>query len=420
MPNYILLAIPGFFLLIGIELLVGYLQHKKLYRFNDAITNLNIGIGSQAFGIVSKAFIFGIYMFVQERWGIWTIEASIPAFIACLLLFDFLFYWAHRWGHEVNFFWGAHVVHHQSEEYNLSVALRQPWFHNMIAFFIFLPIPFLGFDPAVFLAAASIHTLYQFWIHTKTVGKLWAPIEFLFNTPSHHRVHHGRDPKYIDKNHGGVLIIWDRLFGTFQVEEEEPTYGITTQLSSWNPTWANIHYYVDMVKFAAKMKTWKERLYLIFAKPGWLPEYMGGFQHVQPVDQKRHKNFDTRTTLALNLYVLFQFVVLALGIVAYLMHFDALSQGYRMLFLVLIVLSTMICGAIFENKRWVIVAEYLRLAVAIVGVNVLYYSYYIDWFGIMLTTTIIGFVVCCVWFTLSWLFNKEMLNKKLLPALSER
>lgn len=411
-PNLILFAIPFFFLLIGIEVLVGYLQHKKLYRFNDAITNLSIGIGNQAFSLIFKVAILGVYIGIRDNWAIVQLEPSVWSFFVCIFMFDFLFYWAHRWGHEINFFWGAHVVHHSSEEYNLSVALRQPWFHNAIAFFIFLPIPFLGFDPLVFGAAAGIHTLYQFWIHTKAIPKMWKPIEWVFNTPSHHRVHHGRNPKYIDKNHGGVLIIWDRLFGTFQEEEEEPTYGITTPLASWNPAWANVHYYVDMVKDAARMSRWKDRLYVLFAKPGWLPQELGGMRQVPEVKDQDNKVYDTQTSMALNLYVLFQFLLLTAGIVAYLTYFETLSGSFRVLFLAAIILSGMICGAIFENKKWVIAAEYGRLLLVIIGLNTLYYYQYIDWFGIMLTATIIGFVVCGVWFTLSWVYGLS--DKRLL------
>ena len=193
-----LFAFPFFFLLIGIELFIGWRKKKKYYRFNDSITNLNIGVGNQIVSLFLKSFIYGTYIFIYDIWAFFYQESGVWSFIACFLAFDFLFYWAHRWGHTVNFFWGAHVVHHSSEEYNLAVALRQPWFHNLIAFFIFLPLPFFGFDPLLFLTAAGAHTLYQFWIHTKAIDKLPGVFEYLLSTPSHHRVHHSADPKYID------------------------------------------------------------------------------------------------------------------------------------------------------------------------------------------------------------------------------
>lgn len=400
-PLFILLAIPFFFLLMGIEALIGYIRKEKWYRFNDSITNLNIGIGQQAIGLVFKAVIAGLFIYIHANWAIFKIAPSVWSFVACLVLFDFLYYWAHRWGHEINFFWAAHVVHHSSEEYNLSVALRQSWFHNLIAFFIFLPLPILGFDPIIFFAVAALDTIYQFWIHTRAIDKLPRWIEFIFNTPSHHRVHHGINPKYIDKNHAGVFIIWDRMFGTFQLEEEAPTYGITTQLKSWNPAWANFHYYVEMWNNAKRMSNWKDKFRIIFARPGWLPEELGGFQNVPEVS-KDYKPFDTPAHKGFNLYVGIQFLLIAAGLVAFMYHFDSISTPYQFLFLGLIITSGVICGAIFENKRWVIVAEYARLALVVVSLNVFYYSWYIDWFTVMLVGSLIAFVLFVPWFTISW------------------
>ncbi len=278
-PNYILLAVPFFFLLMGIEWYLGYRKNKQLYRLNDSINNLVIGIGSQVFNVAFKVLLLGMYVLLYDYIAIFKIPATWWSFLLALVLFDFLFYWAHRWGHEMNIFWGAHSVHHQSEEYNLSVALRQSWFHNLIAFPIFLPIPFLGFDPVTFGAAAAVQTLYQFWIHTRVVDKMHPWIEYWLNTPSHHRVHHAINPKFLDKNHAGMFMIWDRMFGTFKAEDDtEIYYGITTQLKSWNPAWANLHYYVEMMQNAKRM-VWMDKLKLIFAKPGWLPDYLGG-QHV--------------------------------------------------------------------------------------------------------------------------------------------
>ncbi len=400
-PLFILLAIPFFFLLMGVEALVGYLRKEKWYRFNDSITNLNIGIGQQAVNLVFKAVIAGLFIYIHTHWSIFKIAPSVWSFVVCLVLFDFLYYWAHRWSHEINFFWAAHVVHHSSEEYNLSVALRQSWFHNLIAFFIFLPLPLLGFDPIIFFAVAGLDTLYQFWIHTQAIKKLPRWFEYIFNTPSHHRVHHGINPKYIDKNHAAMFIIWDRLFGTYQEEEEAPTYGITTQLKSWNPAWANFHYYAEMYASAKRMSNWKDKFRIIFARPGWLPQELGGFQAVPEVS-KDYKPFDTPAHKGFNWYVGFQFMIIAVGLVAYMVHFDNLSTFYQFVFLGLIITSGMICGAIFENKRWVIVAEYARLALVALSLNVFYYSWYADWFAIMLVASLAALALFVPWFTINW------------------
>jgi len=404
-----LYAFPFFFLLIGIELWVGKKRGQKYYRFNDAITDLNIGIGNQVTGVFFKIFYLGLYYYVSEHWALFHLKNNVWTWLGCFLLFDFIFYWAHRWGHTVNFFWGAHVVHHSSEEYNLAVALRQPWFHNLIAFFLFLPIPFLGFQPEIFLTAAGAHTLYQFWIHTKAIGKLWKPIEYIFNTPSHHRVHHAVDPKYIDKNYAGVFMFWDRLFGTFKEEEEEPHYGITTPLNSWNPTWANLHYYVEMIQKARKMKRWKDRLYMLVARPGWLPQEMGGYQAPREIDEKTYSKYDARTSKPFNRYVFVQFMLIAIGTSAFMYHFGSISLFYKVAFLGVLILSIMICGAIFENKWWVIAAEYARLFLIILSLNTFYYYWHIDWFAVMLVGSLIAFVVFILWFTKSWLFQRRQI-----------
>ena len=406
--NPILYAIPVFFLLIGVEIFVGWLKGKKYYRFNDSITNLNIGIGSQVFGTAAKVVLLGLYILIYNHLAIWHQPKTWWSFVLALLAFDFLFYWAHRWGHEVNFFWGAHVVHHQSEEYNLSVALRQSWIHNIIAFVIFLPLPVLGFDPMIFGAAAAAHTLYQFWIHTKAIKRLPKPIEYLINTPSHHRVHHGVDKKYLDKNYAGVLIIWDRIFGTFASEEEEPTYGITTQLKSWNPTWANVHYYVEMFQKASHITKLKDRLYYIFARPGWMPKELGGFQEPTALDKAVYQPYDTTTSLVKNLYVLLQFMLIAVGLVMFMSHFTTISLFYKAVFFIMLILSVTICGGIFENKKWVVYAEYVRLFLAVASLNSFYYYWYINWFNVMLVSSGIGLGICLIWFTLSLVLESKL------------
>ena len=400
----ILFAIPFFFLLIGAEWLFSWVRKKKLYTFSDAVVNLCVGIGNQAFGLLMKAVMLGLYMWFYDQFAFLEWPLTWWSILLCVVLFDFLFYWAHRWGHEVNFFWGAHVVHHQSEEYNLSVALRQSWWHNFIAFFIFLPLPILGFQPEIFFPAAGIHTVYQFWIHTKAVGKLPRWIEFWLNTPSHHRVHHGVNPKYLDRNYAGVFIVWDRLFGTFQEEEEEVIYGITTPLRSLNPVWSNLHYYVEMWAKMRRMGKFGDRLRMIWAKPGWLPKDMGGPQPLPALDARAPK-YDPKSSGWMKAYVGVQFGLLALGLVAFMLYFTELDWFYRLAFFAIIILSGMICGAMLENKRWVLLAEYQRLALVVVCLNVLYYQSYLDWFLVMLIASMSCFLLFNLWFTVSWLFN---------------
>lgn len=398
MDKFILLAIPAFLLLIGIELLAGYLKGKNYFRFSDSITNLNIGIGNQVMGLLYKGLILASMTYIFENFSIFYFPAdSVFSWVACFFLFDFLFYWSHRWSHEMNFFWGAHVVHHQSEEYNLTVALRQSWFHNLIMFFMFIPIAVLGFDPVVFIATAAISTLYQFWIHTKAIGKMPRIIEFIFNTPSHHRVHHAVNEEYLDKNHGAVLIIWDRLFGTFKEETYEPTYGTTTQFQSFNPTWANFEYYDVMLKAMKGMK-FSDKLKMILARPGWLPDYMGGMQQPQPFKDGR-KKYKSKVSLTAYIYVAIQFALIIWGLVAYMSNFENLTLFYKGFFAALIILSITICGGILEKKKWLMISEYFRLALVGIAINHFYYAQYKDWFLTMLIFSIVCYVFCNVFWS---------------------
>lgn len=225
--NLIVLSIPVFFILIGLEVIYDRVKNRHLYRLNDAVSNISCGIFEQITGVFAKVFTVAMYAFVYEQWRFFTVPDTWYSFVLLFLAVDFAYYWAHRKSHEINLLWIGHVVHHQSEEYNLSVTLRQGDLQKIFTSFSYLPIALLGFSPEFFLLIAAINTLYQFWIHTEAIGRL-GPLEWVMNTPSHHRVHHGRNPKYIDRNHAGVFIIWDRMFGTFQPEEEHPVYGITT------------------------------------------------------------------------------------------------------------------------------------------------------------------------------------------------
>jgi hypothetical protein len=264
--------------------------------------------------------------------------------------------------HEINLLWGGNVVHHQSEEYNLSVALRQSSLQVVWTFAFSLPIAFLGFDTLHFALISALNTLYQFWIHTETIGKMgW--FEYVFNTPSHHRVHHGRDPKYIDKNHAGSLIIWDRMFGTFQAEEEKPTYGITKPINSWNPVFANVSHYVEMAHDLKRIPKGYDKFRYLFKKPGWLPDYLGGYRPAPPVDKSTYKKYDTPAPALLNYYVVFQYVLCLVGTALFLFNagkFSLAEKGFISLLVCVVVVNA---GVLFENRAWAKYLEWVRIFV---------------------------------------------------------
>jgi alkylglycerol monooxygenase len=381
--NPIILSIPIFFILIGIELLVERFTHKDLYRLPDAVANLSCGITSQLSGLFLKVFAIGIYQYLYENlalfsWGPGTGSNAVSLgiyWLALILLVDLAYYWAHRMSHEINLFWGGHVVHHQSEEYNLSVALRQSSLQVIWTFGFSLPIAFLGFRTQDFALIAAFNTLYQFWIHTETINKLPRWVEFVFNTPSHHRVHHGRDPKYIDKNHAGALIIWDRMFGTFQPEEERPTYGITKPINSWNAVWANMSHYAEMGQDLKQIPKWSDRFKYLFKKPGWLPDYMGGYRAAPAVDKSSYRKYDTPSGASLNWYVLFQYVLCLGGTSLFLFNAPKVNLPEKILIAVLISIVVVNCGVLFEQRPWVKWAEWTRIILYPVILSVFTYGY---------------------------------------------
>ncbi len=193
------------------------------------------------------------------------------AFVTSMLAWDFLYYWSHRWQHEKRLFWANHVAHHSSEHYNLSTALRQPWAGILLSW-VYMPMPLLGFSPAQTAKAGQLNLLYQYWIHTEAIDRLPAPAEQVLNTPSHHRVHHGANPQYLDKNYGGILITWDKLFGTFEPEVRRIKYGLTKNIKTFNPLTIGYGEMAAMVADAVSAKGWRNKLSHVWARPGWSPE----------------------------------------------------------------------------------------------------------------------------------------------------
>lgn len=358
--NPIVLSIPIFFLLIGIELLVERIMHRKLYRLADSIANLSCGITSQLSGLFLRILAIGVYELLYNNFALFHPSKTWLYWLSLFLLADMAYYWAHRMSHEINLFWGGHVVHHQSEDYNLSVALRQSSFQVIWTFAFNLPLAFLGFETLDFALMSAFITLYQFWIHTELINKMgW--FEYIFNTPSHHRVHHGRDPKYIDKNHAGTLIIWDRMFGTFQEEEERPTYGITKPINSWNAVWANFSHYAVMAQELKMIQSPWDKIRYLFNKPGWLPRQLGGYRPAPAVDKAHYAKYDTPAPQLVNYYVLFQYVICLVGTSFFLFNQSKFSMGEKAIMAVLISIVVVNCGVLFEQKRWVIISEWLRI-----------------------------------------------------------
>lgn len=359
--NIIILSIPIYFLLIAVELIYSWFKKEKYYRLGDSFGNIGCGIFEQVTGIFVKVLTIGIYSLVYQHFRLFDISVNALTIFVLYLGVDFTYYWAHRMSHEINLFWIGHVVHHQSEDYNLSVALRQGALQKLFTFPFSLPLALLGFSDEWFLYISALNTVYQFWIHTEAIGKL-GPLEWIFNTPSHHRVHHGRDPKYIDKNHAGSLIIWDRMFGTFQKEEEKPHYGITKETGTFNPVKAHWKPIVDLWDDLGKVQGF-DKVRLLYHAPGWFPKSAGGVQRPPEVDDQSYRKFDFLISTKMGTYLLVQFVLLLAFTAIFLFTYNKLELIEQFAGAGVIIVSLLGIGGLFESRKWATNLELLRLLV---------------------------------------------------------
>ncbi len=384
----ILFSIPFFFLLLAVEVAYSAWSGRRLLRMNDSLSDLACGILSQLSGVFTKLFGIGAFVWAERnlalpRWIPWLpgwrdgapffaadgfpgFGVRVPelaAWTAVFVLVDFCYYWSHRLSHEVNVLWAGHVVHHSSEEYNLAVALRQSSLHGLFTWVFYLPLALAGVPPLMYVSCYSLNLLYQFWIHTRAVGRLGRAAEWVLNTPSHHRVHHGRNPKYLDRNHAGVLIVWDRAFGTFQAEEEAPVYGITTPLRSWNPLWANVHVFADIARKASRAGSARDAWMHVFGPPGWRAAREGGPVPPPEVTPETARAWDPAVPPALAWYGFAQFAVTLAASFVLLLSADTLPAGRLAAGGFYVAVSLAGVGGVFEAARWAGPIEAARLSV---------------------------------------------------------
>ena len=269
-PNLIYFAIPFFIVTLIAEVIITNKKNMKSYTVNDATASLSMGIGNVLLGVLAKVVILGALTFIYLNYRFFTIPFTWWAWVLIFFAEDFIYYWFHRISHESRFFWASHVIHHSSQKYNLSTALRQTWTGSFISFVFWLPLPLLGFHPIMIMAQMSISLIYQYWIHTELIDKMPKLFEAFFNTPAHHRVHHATNPQYLDRNHAGILIIWDKMFGTFEPEVEKPNYGLVKNIDTFNPIKIAFLEWVYLFKDAFTSKTSLiNRLNYFIKPPGW-------------------------------------------------------------------------------------------------------------------------------------------------------
>ncbi len=367
MLNYIALAIPAFLLLIGVEVLIARFEKKDYYRFNDAINDMSCGIAQQVIAIFTRTAILATYVGIYQNFKLAEISSSsIIAWTALLFGVDFFYYWFHRASHRMNAPWAAHIVHHQSEDFNLAVALRQSAFQSWFSWIFYLPLALVGFPPAMFLTMAAFDTLYQFWIHTQAIKTL-GPLELVMNTPSHHRVHHGRNPRYLDKNYAGIFIIWDRMFGTFVPETEPVVYGVTEPLNSWNPFWANFSYWIKLKNLAAQFPRFLDKIKLFFMPPEWRPAGVAPLPPHPEVSVETYVKYETQIPAGLSLYVFVQFLPATFATFWVLMKENAWPMSMLAVLAAMILFTIFTLGGMLDKKGWAFWLELLRLGIMLLA-----------------------------------------------------
>lgn len=362
--NYVLYAVPVFFLLISLELLADRWRGVRTYRTADAINSLSAGVLSTTCGLLTKTVGVLTYTLAWQHLGLLAPDPASPwTWVAAFVFYDFCYYWNHRLGHERNVLWAAHSVHHQSEEYNLSTALRQTSTGFIFGWIFYLPMALAGIPPLVFLTVAAMNLLYQFWVHTRHVPKL-GPLEWVFITPSNHRVHHAQNPVYMDRNYGGVFILWDRLFGTFQEElDEEPVvFGVTTPLASWNPLWANLQFYAQLWQDAVRARSWWDRLRIWFMRTGWRPADVAERYPLAKPDLARFRKYEVPLSPARTAYAALQFTLYLLGGSYLLAKGDGMGLPALLLGGGWLAFGLFAIGAWLENRPWAMGLELVRLA----------------------------------------------------------
>lgn len=348
----IVLATPVFLALIAFEYAWGRWRGRDTYRLNDAVNSISLGMLSQVSAVLTRLFRIGIYTAVFSSVSLWHADAfwtSPLGWILALVFYDFCYYWLHRAGHEVAVFWAAHVVHHQSQDYNLSTALRQTSSGALLGWIFYLPMALAGVPPKVFAVVALIDLLYQFWVHTEQVGKLgW--FDRWFCSPSNHRVHHAVNDGYLDRNYGGVLVIWDRLFGSFREEGEKCVYGTRAPLQSWDPLWSNFEVYWALAKDSWHARSWADKVRVWFKPPGWRPADVAERFPKPPFEVERVTRYHPPMTPAVAWFTGAQFVAMLGGVSLFLWHADTLPLARSVTWLLVLVAALWAIGAVMQGR----------------------------------------------------------------------
>jgi Sterol desaturase len=355
--NFLAFAMPAFFLFVYLEYKLAQRRKRpEIFNYESSVSNISIGLAERLINLFIAASFYQLFYHIYEHYRIFDIPSTFLIWVGLILATDFVWYWYHRLGHEVNFFWAAHIVHHHSEEFNFTAAARITTFQAIIRTGFWCILPFLGFHPKMVITMLIVHGAYSFFTHTQVIGRIkW--LEYVFVTPSVHGVHHASDEKYLDKNYGDMFTFWDRIFGTFQEEEEKPKYGLTHPLKSYSFLWQHFHYYFEIYELWKRSKGFQARWNAVFGSPAAMD------QDIRPMLEKKflQDKTDRSHRLKFRNYLYIQLAISTIVLTGFTYYFGNLSFYDKIFGLSFIMITLINCGALLEQRKWIYYLEYSRL-----------------------------------------------------------
>ncbi|HEU4470230.1 MAG TPA: sterol desaturase family protein [Flavisolibacter sp.] len=382
--NYLAFAVPLFLFFIGLEYYYSRRKGKGFYQYAESVANLNVGIAERLLDVFTTGAFFYVFDFVHRHWALFSIS---PGWFTWLLLFlatDLVWYWYHRLAHEINLFWSVHVVHHQSEDFNYTVSARITVLQAVVRSLFWCVLPLIGFPAPMVTGLLLLHGLYPFFIHTQAIGRLgW--LEYILVTPSHHRVHHASDAEYLDRNYGDVLIIWDKLFGTFAREDRAPSFGLTKPLNSHSFLWQHFHFFLEMAMAFRHARGWRNKWRTVFGRPDDIdPRF-------RTLLERRLSNVKITRELPAGLrqYISAQTAV-SLFLLFVTILFEAYLSGLQLFLLsAFIMMSLVNSGAMLDQRGWVFYLEFARLLIVLFAIGVFFRNGFISWSIMILVSLLV-------------------------------
>jgi len=400
--NYFAFAIPAFFLFVFIEYKIAQRRKQSnLFKYESSVANFSVGIAERLLNLFISVSFYQAYIWVYDHYALFTIPNKWYIWLLLLLVADFVWYWYHRLGHEINFLWAAHIVHHQSEEFNLSAAARITTIQAIFRNIFWCILPFIGFRPEMILTVLLVHGAYSFFTHTQLIGKVgW--LENIFITPSLHGVHHASDEEYLDKNYGDVFVFWDKLFGTFKSEDKKPTYGLTHPIKSYSFLWQHFHYYIEIIEAYKRAVGTKAKWNAVFGSPALMD------QNIRPILEQKYAQTKkiNQPRFKFRLYVNVQLVAIIALLTYITFYFNELSFFERMSVLSFMLITLINIGALLEQRIWIYYLECFRL--------ILFFAYLFYIYHIMelLFLPVVALIILERLFSLSLMYKKYVLHFK--------